>query len=113
MRKRALRRRYGRTRASLGEGWRHIEPHHRYAIVGLVPKRGGHVGEYLKKRYVVGRGRDAQEALTTLWRLNEERRGQYGRGRWEYVVLDMHAGKGSLAPTVTESELRARAARGQ
>jgi hypothetical protein len=32
-----LRRRYGRARASIGKGWRHIEPRHRYAIVGLVP----------------------------------------------------------------------------
>ena len=112
MKRRALRKRYGRTQASIGHGWRHIEPQHRYAIVGLIPKRGGHVGEYLKKRHVVGRARDAHEAIVELYRLRDGQHGSWGQGRWAFIVLDMHAGKGKLAPIVSELELESRKSRG-
>lgn len=111
---RALARRYGHAQPVIGVGASgYIEGHHRYAVVGLVPKRAG--GGHLKTRHVVGRGRDAHEALTELLRLRAEQRasGSYGQGRWTYIVLDLSAKKGKLAPTVTEDELRARQARGE
>lgn len=100
----ALRRRYSRASG-------YLQPHHRYAIYGLVPKRGGHVGEHLKKRHLVGRARDAYEAAAELYRLRAEQRasGSYGQGRWTYIVVDRHAGRGKLAPVVTYEELLARA----
>lgn len=99
-----------RRPASVGVGWRYIEPHHRYAIVGLVPKKGG---GYLKTRHVVARARDAYEALAELYRVREQQRaaGAYGQGRWDYVVLDVSSGKGTLSPIVTEAQLEARKAR--
>jgi hypothetical protein len=100
-----LRRRYGKTRASIGRGWRHIEPHHKYAIVSLYRKKGG---GHLKQRYVVGRGRDAHEALAELFYV----RSTPGYNV-DYAVLDLGSGKGSLAPIVSEATLRERAARGQ
>jgi len=103
---------YGDARrpASVGVGWRHIEPHHKYAVVGLVPKKGG---GYLKTRHVVGRARDAHEALTELYRVREQQRvaGAHGQGRWEYAVLDVSSGKGAMSPIVTEAQLEARKAR--
>ena len=108
--RKGLRRRYGKTRASIGRGWRSVQPHHKYAIVGLVPKLGG---GYLKKRHVVGTARDAHEALVELIRVGEYNHGASGQGRWHHVVLDLSSGKGNLAPIVSEATLRERAARGQ
>ncbi len=100
-----------RAAASIGKGARgYLEAHHRYAIVGLVPKRGG---GYLKTRHVVGRARDAHEALMNLLFQRSGQSGSYGQGRWEFVVLDLGAGAGKLHPIVSEAELRERQARGQ
>lgn len=93
---------------SIGKGASgYIQSHHKYAIVGLVPKRGG---GFLKTRYVVGRARDAHEALVTLWELTERRRvsGAYGSGAWTYIVLDLQKRHGKLTPTVTVDELERR-----
>ena len=110
MKRRALRNRYGHA-ASLGRRYSgYLGPEHRYAIVGLVPKRGG---GHLKERHVVGRGRDAHEALMSLMEARANQSTAYGQGKWTLIVLDLHAGHGKLAPTVTEAELRARQARGQ
>jgi hypothetical protein len=108
----ALRRRYGRAQPAIGKGAQgYILPHHKYAIVGLVPRRGrrGGSGEHLKTRYVVGRARDADEALVELYRM---RHGAVDGG-WDYIVLDLSAKRGKIAPIVTVAELEARKARGQ
>lgn len=100
----ALRRRYGRAYPpAFAQG------DARYIIYGLVPKNGG---GYLKKRHLVGRGRDAYETLAELYRLHETNRGAYGQGRWTYIVVDNDAKRGKLAPIVTAEELRARKAAG-
>jgi hypothetical protein len=93
---RALGRRYGRASASSGA---------RYEIYGLVPKRGG---GHLKKRHLVGRARDAHEALVELYRVTR------GQGpNWTYIIIDQSAKQGRLAPIVTEDELRHRQAAGE
>jgi len=111
----ALHRRYGRAAAAIGKGARgFIQEHHKYAIVGLVPKttgsglfRGkGASGEYLKTRHVVGRARDAHEALVELYRLQHETSG------WHLIVLDVSGKHGKLTPIVTEEELQRRKAAG-
>ena len=106
---RALRRRYGRAQPSIGKGAQgYIQAHHKYAIVGLVPKRGG---GYLKTRHVVGRARDAHEALVELYRQTETRRpGSFGG--WHFIVLDLSAKHGPVTPIVTKAELEARKAAG-
>lgn len=109
--RRALRRRYGRAYAAVGRGARgFIHAHHAYAIVGLVPKKGG---GYLKTRHVVGRARDAHEALMELLEQEARPSTAYGQGRWTFVVLDLRAGKGKMAPVISEAELRRRQARGE
>jgi hypothetical protein len=108
----ALRRRYGRATGAIGKGARgFIQEHHKYAIVGLIPKRGG---GHLKTRHVVGRARDAHEALAVLYELVEKQRasGAYGHGRWDYIVLDVSNKHGKLTPIVTEAELQQRKAAG-
>ena len=110
-RARTLRRRYGHAHSSIGRGARnYIQSHHKYAIVGLVPKKGG---GYLKTRHVVGRARDAHEALVELYRQTEGRAsGSYGAGRWDFIVLDLAAKRGPITPVVTVTELEARKAMG-
>ncbi len=108
---RALARRYGHAQPAIGKGAKgYLYAHHKYAIVGLVPNRQG--TGYLKTRYVIGRARDAHEALMELIQHQATQAQHYGQARWKLVVLDVSAGKGKLAPIVTESELRARAVTG-
>lgn len=104
----ALRLRYGRAAAAIGKGARgYIQEHHKYALVGLVPKRGG---GFLKTRHVLSRARDAHEALAELYRLQHD--GGASRG-WQIIVLDVSNKHGKLTPVVTAAELQARKAAGQ
>jgi hypothetical protein len=95
----ALRRRYGRAYPPA-----FAQKGARYEIYGLAPKHRG--GGFAKKRHLVGRGRDAYEALAELYRL------EHGEGvsRWMYIVIDKGAGAGRLAPVVTRAELEQRRA---
>jgi hypothetical protein len=93
-----------------------------YVIYGLVPRRtgrglfrgtGGAGGTFLKKRHPVATARDAHEALMELIRLRDGQSGSYGQGRWHFIVVEQGAGRGKLAPIVSEDELRRRAAAGR
>jgi hypothetical protein len=101
MRRHALRRRYGRAYPPA-----FAQPGSRYEIYGLIPKRGG---GHLKKRHLVGRARDAYEALVRLFEITEGGTQRH----WSYIVIDKGAGRGRLAPVVTPDELRRRQAAGQ
>ena len=79
----------------------------RYEIFAIYPRMRG--GGYSKKRYLTGRARDAQEALTELFRL---RHAYPPHQRIALVVIDKSAKRGRLAPTVTEDELRRRQSAG-
>ena len=99
------------TNQAVGHGARgFVKPHHHYAIVGLVPKLGG---GFMKKRYAVGKGRDAHEALMELLDIQARQAGHVGQARWKLIVLDLWAGKGNAHPVITEEELRHRQSLGQ
>jgi hypothetical protein len=105
VKRKALRKRYGRSsNASV------TAPGARYEIWARYPKTRG--GGYLKQRHFAGRGRDAHEVLATLYEYREGTRAAGGYRRPMYVVLDMHAKRGKLAPIVSEAELEARKSRG-
>ncbi len=92
---RILRHRYGHARGS------------RYEIYAIYPKLRG--DGYTRKRYLTGRARDANEALTELFRL---RHSYPEHQRIALIVIDTSAKRGRLAPTVTEAELRRRQSAG-
>ena len=101
-RARALRRRYGRAYPPA-----YAPKGSRYEIFVSYPKMRG--GGFEKKRRLVGRGRDAYEALARLYEVEHD---QTGSRRPLVTVIDQGSRRGRLAAAVTSAELRRRQAEG-
>jgi hypothetical protein len=86
-----------------------------YEIVTVYRRRGNRQGktdsDWLKKRYTVGRARDAHEAATILYRLRAEAKAAHSYG-FAHFAIDCRAAKGKLAPLISYEELVLRSQKG-
>jgi hypothetical protein len=90
-------------------------PHGRYLFFvryrKAKPPRKATIDEvYEKKQRLVAEARDAQEALTELWRLEQDPSWMMRSAK--LVIVDAAAGRGKIAPVVNKADLQALAARG-